>query len=424
MAGYFPDNYFTVEYFTVEYFTVWGEGPSPPVVLSSGSPVLISSHYEQAGLAFLVSDPLVRGGNAIGRLQPDSYSHELRRIGGMYSAGMQLTLPEEDTNEWVQNGIGRHIEIYNPVGEIRWEGFVNRINVKMGEDTFSIGPLVDIANRVSVTYSSIDTSIDPPTLGTRETTDTADNDASTALYGIWHKVRSINGATSADAEQLRDMFLNDPTRAFPAASGDLSLGGGGAFSITLDLLGYWHWFKAYYYSNPGTGDINLSQKIQDVVTADPNGIFSTDFSKITSNTTQVGDSASGGQTAMTILENLNSRGDASDNPYSIGIYANRRLVYESVPIDIEYQKRRGEPVTDTLGGNIRPWDVNPAEWIFRPDFLVGRHPPITADTLGTDPRAGLIEVVKYSSAYGLSVNGVKLSQLDQVLAKRGIGGLA
>lgn len=385
------------------------------------------SQFSELGLAIVVSDPLIKSSrsalseNLTAKIT--SYSQELRRVGGYFTAKISLNEPEERINYWIQNGLGRHVEVYNPSGVMIWEGFVNDIDVAMGEDRFGIGPLTDVANRVSVTYSVIDTSTDPPTLGVRATTATADNSVSTGLYGIWHKIEAINGALAADATQLRDMFLNDPTRAFPATSGDVSYSGGSAYSITLSLCGYWFWLKSYYYTNAATGTINLSTKITDTLGADPNGIFSTDYTKITTNTTQVADSASGGQTAETILKDLNSRGDAANNPYSMGFYAGRRFWYVAIPTDIEYQKRRGKPVTDRLGGVVRPWDVNPAEWIFRPDFLVGRHPPITEDTLGTDPRAGLIETVKYSTPYGLSVNGRKLSNLDQALAKRGMGGM-
>ena len=387
------------------------------------------SSFQELGLSITFSDPLVKADRSnlaidFSSANINSYSHELRRVGGYTSAQIQFSTTEKEMNDWIQNGIGRHIEVYNPDLVKIWEGFVEQIDIDSGEDKYTIGPLSAIGSRRSVTYSTIDYSVDPPLLGARVTTASADNDTAIDKYGIWHKIASINGATDADAEQLRDQFVNDPTRAFPATTGDTSFTSGRGFNVSLSLLGYWKWFSAYYYSNAGGGSVALSTKIQDIITADINGIFSTDFSKITTNTTDVKDSASGEQTAETILVDLNSRGDGSDNAYAIGCYNDRRIVYKVVPSEIIYQKRRGQPVEDNLGGIIRPWDIKPNEWLFRPDFLVGRHPPITNTTLGTDPRAGLIETVKYSTPYGLSVNGIKLSNLDQVLAKRGIGGMS
>lgn len=344
-------------------------------------------------------------------------------MGGYWSSSIKMSGSEIDLDEWVEDGIGRHIEVYNPGGVLIWEGFVNKVSISSGEDTFSIGPLVEIANKVTVTYSTINNDVDPPLIGARETTASASNSDSQDLYGIWEKIIGLNGATQADAEQLRDMLVNDPTRALPATSGDVSLSGGGALSLSLDLLGYWHWLNAYFYLNAATGDVNLSQKIQDILAADPNGIFSTDYTQIASNTSQVSDSGTGERPTDAIMIDLNSRGDSLDNPYSMGFYEGRQLVYQPIPNEIAYHKRRGKPMTTPIGGKVDPWDVQPAEWFFRPDFLIGRHPPITKATLGTDPRSGLIETVKYSTPWGLSVNGVKLSEVDQVLAKRGMGGM-
>lgn len=386
------------------------------------------SEFSETGLSITASDPLILANTYTTTLRLTekitSYSHELRREGGYYSATIKMNLREDEINEWVQFGLGRHIEVYNPTGLICWEGFVNDIDIKTGEDTFGIGPLTDIGNRINVTYSVIDYSTDPPTLGTRVTTATTDNYPSQTKYGIWHKIKGINGATATDALQMANMFVDDPTRAFPATSGELAISGSGVFTVTLNLLGYWHFLSAYYYSNASTAAANLSTKITNIVTASTNAVFSSDYSKVTANTTQVAAGSEGEQTAMTIIKDLVAKGDASNNPYSIGFYAGRKLVYTAVPTTILYQRRRGKPVTDQFDGEIRPWDVQPAQWIFRPDFLVGSTPPITAATLGTDPRAYLIETVKYSTPYKLSINGRKLSNLDQVLARRGIGGMS
>jgi hypothetical protein len=385
------------------------------------------SEFSELGLTLNASDPLVKANpmSNIWRLTEKitSYAHELRREGGYSSASIKMNLNEDDINEWLQNGLGRHIEVYNPSGVMCWEGFVNDIDVKTGEDTFGVGPLLDIANRVSVTYSTIDYSTDPPTMGTRETTAVANNTVSQAKYGIWEKVVGINGATSTDATQLRNMYANDPTRCYPPTTGELALSGSGTFTITLNLMGYWSFLSAYYYANASTAAANISAKITAIVTASPNAIFSTDYSKVTANTTQVSAGSEGGQTAMTVIKDLVARGDAANTPYSVGFYNGRRLFYAAIPSSIVYQRRRGKPVT-LLEADTRPWDVQPSQWIFRPDFLVGAHPPITAATLGTDPRAFLIETVKYSTPYKLSINGRKLSTLDQVLAKRGIGGMS
>jgi hypothetical protein len=108
------------------------------------------------------------------------------------------------------------------------------------------------------------------------------------------------------------------------------------------------------------------------------------------------------------------------------MYAGRRLSYQPVPTAIEYQRRAtgNRGIINRINQEVMPWDVLPGRWIFRPDFLIGRQLPAAASSLGIDPRSGFIEAAKFTAPYSLDINGVKLSKLDQVLARRGVGGLA
>ena len=384
------------------------------------------SETQAFSLSIKFSDPLVKTNRSTltqSLNSINSYSHELRLIGGYYSADMQFTGSEETINNWIQSGINRHIEVYNSALEKIFEGFVNQLEIVFGENTYSIGPLIEIGNEVRVDYSAIDYSIYPPAFGIQTSTAFASNTASQALYGEWQKIVSISGATDTEAEQIRDTYLNDPLLAFPPVSNRLTLGNSNQPVVTLKCLGYWHYLKAYYYTNNATGQINISQQIEDVLAADVNSVFSTDYSKITENTIQVTDGIAQDVLAEGLIKRLVSIGDASDNPYSVGFYNDRILSYKVYPTSIKYQKRRGQRITDNLGGIIQPWDIKPAQWIFQPDMLVGRHPPITSETLGLDPRAMLIDNVKYSTPYGLNLTGKKYSQLDQMLAKNGLGTL-
>jgi len=163
-----------------------------------------------------------------------------------------------------------------------------------------------------------------------------------------------------------------------------------------------------------------------VLAASPNAIFSTDYSQIATNATLVKNYEAGDKTAETILKEINALGDGSNNPYTIGFYDDNQLVYQPIPQEIFYQRRAtgNRGIVNQVNREIMPWDVKPGRWIFRPDFMVGRFPPITGTALGTDPRAAFIESVQFQAPYGLSINGRKLSQLDQVLARRGLGGAA
>lgn len=381
----------------------------------------------QHGISLHISDPLIKSGrSALSERFTDkatSYSHEKRRIGGYWSARISLNESEPNINQWIQNGIGKHFETYNNSLVKIFEGFVNKINIRFGENKISIGPLLNVANQVKVTYSTIDSSTVPPSIGARDTTPFANNIDSQTRFGIWQKTISDSGNTTTGAEQKRDMIANDSSRSFPATSGDLTLGPGSTPVVTLDILGYWHWFLAYFYSNNVAGNINLSQKIIDVLTASPNNIFNSDTSKITTNTTPVEKQQNQEQRAADIFKKLNSSGDAAFNSYSIGLYNDRRLVYEPILREVKYLFRRGQFLTDKFGGRVFPWDVEPNKWILKTDVLVGQRNPVSNETLGADLRSAFAEIVKYSTPYSLSINGEELGEIDTVLARSGLGSL-
>lgn len=387
------------------------------------------SFHQSRQLSIIAQDPLYNTTRTYSRrLSPliNRYSHEIRSIGGYYSASITLVDSVRHLEEWASRGIGRHIAVYNPSLVQIWEGFINQISITEGGEQFNLGPLVDVGNRVTAAYSPVNATIAPPVSGSRTMTAVGNSTNSQGLYGIWEKIVGVNQVTATEAAQLRDIYLNDPTRVYPNTSLDSSLMGGGGLQIELQCLGYWHFLTGYYYANAAaTGYISVTTKIQNTLAAAPNaGIFSTDYSQIATNATLVKSYEGGDRTAETILKDANSLGDSSFNSYTIGFYNNRRLVYQPIPTAIEYQRRAtgNRGIINSVNREIMPWNVLPARWIFRPDFLVGRFPPVTAASLGSDPRAAFIEVVQFDAPYSLSINGRKLSQLDQVLSRRGLGG--
>lgn len=403
--------------------------PIPPVPVSTLiEPVPpIQTYHQSKELSILIEDPLVKADRTFStRLtsQIDTYGHETRAIGGFWSASMTINDNQAAIDEWISSGLGRHIRVYNHALSLIWEGFVNKISARLGVNQTVIGELLSIGNRVSVRYSVGVGEGD--IIGGQDETAVANNSASQTRYGIVHREYSINGATTADAEQIRDTYVNDPLRAFPAVDLDTNLSGGSGPSVNIECLGYWHWLGAYFYSAAAAATVNLSTKIQNIITADPNGIFSTDFRNIDENTYQVKPFASGKERGETIIKRLNSQGDASNNPYMIGCFGDRIFRYTQIPEEIMIQQRLtgNQGFVNRVNRPIEAWDIESGQWLFQPDFLTGRHPPISAATLGTDPRAAFVEVAKFSAPNGLSISGTKFSEIDQLLAKRGMGGLA
>jgi len=381
-------------------------------------------------LSILVSDPLIKSNRtSYGRFseQIESYQHDIRAFGGYYSAKMRINNSQNNIEDWIDRGgatgLGRHVAVYNPAGIIVWEGFVNKISVQLGGFSYSLGPFMDISNRVTVVYSIVDTSTTPPTTGIRTRTAVANDTDSQSLYGIIERIVSAGGAITTEAERARDSWLNE--RANPLSNSRDNVASSAGPSLSLDCLGYWHWFKLYVYNQTATsGDINLSDKIEDVVNAQLNSIFSTDFKDITENTFQVPDYDDKDRKAETILKQLQQLGDSSGNRYNIGCYANRMIKYEQAPTIYELQRRLtgNEGITDRLSSMIDPWDVIAGKWIFYPDFLTGRIPPVTEATLRTDPRTTYIESVKFTAPWQVSITGDKTGELDQIMAQLGFKG--
>jgi hypothetical protein len=386
--------------------------------------VTIPSHLQSKELTVLFSDPLwFTDRRSLSTIEISNYSHELRAIGGYYSAKISIDDDQLDIGDWIESGIGRHIVSYNPELEVIGEYFVNKITANIGALQYSIGPLIALGNRLKARYSVVDTTVDPPIRGEQTETAVANNTDSQALFGIIDKVININSATATEATQIRDSILNDVSRAFPPTSRKSTLSGNEP-RLTLDCLGYWHWLSTYLYNNSATGQINLSDKIIAVLADEPNSIFSTDTNDIESNTTQVSGAEDKDKKAITVLKYLNSLGDAANNRYNMGFYQDRKFRYGVAPSEVAYHQRitGNQGITTPIGGKVDAWNVLPARWLFYPDFLVGRHPPITSGTLSSDPRTGFIEVVKFSLPDALSVNGSKLDESDVLLERLGLKG--
>ncbi len=381
-------------------------------------------------LSILVSDPLVKTDRtSYGRFsnQIETYSHDIRSFGGFFSARLKINNSQNDIEDWIDRGgatgLGRHIVVYNPAGVIIWEGFVNKINVALGGFSFSLGPLMEISNRVTVIYSAVDTSTTPPTVGTRIKTDTVNDTDSQALYGIIERIVSTGGAIDAEATRVGDSWLEE--RSNPLTNSKDNVSGDSGPSLSLSCLGYSHWLKLYAYNQTVTsGNINLSQKIENVITAQLNSIFSTDFKDITENTFQVPAFDDKDKKAETILKQLQQLGDSSGNRYNLGVFADRKVIYSQAPTIHELQRRLtgNEGITDRLSAPVDPWDVTSGKWMFYPDFLTGRIPPVTTATLRTDPRATYIEGVKFTTPWQVSVSGDKAGELDQIMAQLGFKG--
>jgi hypothetical protein len=258
-------------------------------------------------------------------------------------------------------------------------------------------------------------------MGVRRATDVANDTDSQADYGIIEKNISVGGVTAANAEQIRDTALDELKE--PETSETDNLDSSRSASVSVECLGYFHWLKAYAYSSTTTGTENASTKIENVLTADPNSIFSTDYNDITANTTAVGAYEQDNRTAMAIIKGIVGLGDSSFNRYLFGFYNDRKARYGAMATDTEYQRSLLEPEQKlaryATGQRVLPWDVQAGEWVFYTDLLIGRSQP---SERRLDPRYLFIEQSAFSLPWALTLQGSRSGRLDQLLARLGLGG--
>ncbi len=385
------------------------------------------SQTQSQDISIQIQDPLIKPNrSSLGEFRNilSTYNHEIRAIGGYWKANMRIADNQQQLEDWIQNGIFRHIVSYNPSQEIIFEGFVNKIAVVEGPLRFTIGPLINIGNEVRTTYSIVDNSTTPPTVGLRTTTSASTNTDSQTKFGVFERILAIGGATETTAEQIRDVWLAETN--LPVTSINTNTSNDSQPGVVLDILGYWHLFKRYTYNSTNVNEEDLDAKLLAVLAQSPNSaIFSSDVTKITANTTQVARFDNDFRKAETVLKELNSKGDSSLNRYNIGVYANRRLEYAQAPEAIEYTMRLtgNEGVSSAQGSIEKPWNIRPGRWLFVPDFLTGLTAPVTLAQLKKDPRAAYIETIKFSAPNTVSINGVKFGEIDQLLARHGLQGV-
>lgn len=383
------------------------------------------SYYRSLSLPILASDPIWLSPRS-GFLehftgQFTSFSKSERSFGGWWDCQLTLPMRLSQTEDWLIGGLGRHLEVYNPALVKRWAGFVNKITVTAGGDTDSVGPLLDIANRIKAIYTGYDTSVEPPVSGVTQQTGVVNDTNSQALYGIIEKIVNPGESSLTKAQQARDTILTK--YRWPETSQNLNLSGSDFPQVQIEALGYFHLLDTYYYTQAGTGDTNLSTKLVAVLAAHPNELFSSDTLDILTNTLQVPVKEDGSNKALSLIRDLIDLGDVNDNPYIFGIYDDRKAVYTSVPTVIEYHRRRSGnkgSVTTPTGRLVYPWDVEAGKWLFREDFLTGQG---LTTSLFEDPRAVFVESVTYTAPWDLQINGGRADTITQRLNRLGLGGI-
>lgn len=353
----------------------------------------------------------------------ESYSHVLRALGGYWEAEFTVNASREYAEEWLDERLGWHIEVSDEGADTIFEGFVNQIEVVAGGLAVARGPLVQAANKVDLAYSTVDTTLTPPTVGLRATTGVLEDNARQQRYGIVERMLSVGGCAAAEATQVRAAWLAENSR--PRTTKRWSNAPTGRTAFTVSALGYVHMMQNYHYAHAVSGVEAIATKINRILDQDPNNLLaSANASVVSAASINVKRYDNDQRTAWAVLKDLVARGDANNRRYVFGVWADRRAVYAIAPDAVDYHVRVGDVaqrVETPNGVEVYPWNVLPGRWALFTDFLVGRASP-TVDPR-RDPRALFIEQATYSAPRGLDLQGGRADRLSQRLAQMGLSGV-
>lgn len=353
----------------------------------------------------------------------ESYRHALRALGGYWDATFTVNSSREYAEEWLDERLGWHIEVHDEGQQTIFEGFVNQVEAVMGGFSVTRGPLVQAANKVDLAYSTVDTTVTPPTMGIRATTGVLEDNAQQQRYGIIERMLSVGGCTAAEATQVRAAWLAENSR--PRTTKRWSNAPVGRTAFTVSVLGYVHMMQHYLYSHAVSGVEAIATKINRVLDQDSNKLLgSANASVVSAASINVKRYDNDQRVAWAVLKDLVARGDANNDRYIFGVWADRYATYAIAPDTVDYHVRVAEAaqrVETPEAVEVYPWNVLPGRWGLFTDFLVGR--PLPTSDPRRDPRALFIEQATYAAPWGLELQGGRVDRLSQRLAQLGLSGV-
>ncbi len=364
-------------------------------------------------------------------LATSDWEHELGANGGCLSARCSLVVPRLLAEEWLADGLGRHVIVVDS-GGLLWSGFVNQVAVALGFVTLTRGSLNQIANRVTGVYA-LANQIGNSTA--RLFTPTVDDANSQARWGIWERVISLGTlATAEEAEGNALAYLT--ANAEPAVNETLLIdqAHSGA-TVTLELLGYGAWLGAYpYWLLPEHDAINnteiytltsVSAKLAAILAQDPNHLISVPTGAIATNDTLIAAEEYDVPVAETLLTSLGDKlvGSAYARAL-VGVNAAREFTYQLVPTTVAYRQHllaaRGEWRTAD-GAEIWPWRLVAGQWLQLSDLLLG---PLGYTPATGDVRQLFIEKVKFRMPRQIEIETSRVNTLTARLKALGIMGVS
>lgn len=379
-----------------------------------------------------ISKPMCTGGKYIKDVSNVASDIAIAKdmFGGYDSASLTLPIAETEITEWLEQGLGRTVDMWGESTLKCYKGFVNELELRVGRLALRIGPLLGsegIVNRVWSVYSPMDTSTNPPTYGARTLTTAVQDADSQSKYGIIEQVLSAGSTTTAIANQIQQVFLDEHKRY--KRSHDI--GDAETPRVVLTCTGFYQWLETIIYTYTAlSGTVQLSEattgKVQDILTqarAINSWCVSSDYSKLDDNAVLVPAYDKDDMTCLSVMKAAASLGGPSYEQWMFGIYDDMTPEFNAVPTVLSYNAKAtqgGLEITDVKSNhNVSPYDIRPGRWLLFTDLMPGKS---IAPNLRDEPRALLIKRVEFTSPNELTLNGADANTLPQILAQYGLGG--
>ncbi len=384
-----------------------------------------------------------------GDLVENSYSHEIRAMGGFWASKFKIANRKygiQYFEDLLLTGLGRHVEVGDTQAKIAWEGKVTGLNLVLPGISYSV-KLNNMSNRVWARYvataagqeigatiqdydAELVAKLDPELDGSNSVVRSTkqNNSDSQTRYGIKEKVLSGGLGSSTLVDQATQAYLDNfdnpakPTILFSDSGQSQEMP-----VLEVECQGYFRTLDWRTYNQTALSlNDDISDIIAAVVTAAGEFIGSVEITANTSQASQVYDSD---RTASAILLDLARRGDSSNNRYVLGVYEERKLIYEPIDItgrdNITYftQALSNDRNIRTQNGRVVGYpEIRPGKFLMVEDMM--GISPANYDTITEDPQVTFIESVVYQEPFGLTLYGARADMLDVILGRAGLGGVS
>lgn len=345
------------------------------------------------------------------------YSHTTRAVGGFWTADINVSVPSSEISEWVESGLGAHVEARNAAGDLFWVGLIDSVILNVGDTQITIGSVLGIKNKLRLSYSTFVEGEQGQMQGTTQLTDWVEDIESQRRYGTQEDTLSVSGIAADNISTALALSLDKHSEPHPKLSLQAF---SGKHNLTIKCIGYSQMLTKYVYRSTTTTGTTASSKIAAILSDDPNGLVNVASGRFETNDLALSSYANGKHTAWEEIKIILSQGDSNNNRWVFGIYDGRRPEYKALPTGLSYYYQGGQFFDYVTGEVIPPELVRPANRMVVSGILAGRAFDATPAT--ADPRIAIIEQVSFTAPNTITINSGVSFAINQFFAQMGLIG--